>query len=65
MVWRERNLNTITGRTDVDHIPALPGWLAIIRVAQLVLAIIVVGLVGYAASQFTGVVSTSLLLFAT
>jgi len=46
------NVHEMGGRTDIAHIPPMPLWAAIIRIFQLVLAIIVLGLTAYADNTF-------------
>jgi len=50
----QENVLERRGTSGRDHIPALPFWLAIVRVAQLILAFLVLVLAAYADSVFGG-----------
>jgi len=52
MVNYNENVYGRRGLDGRDHIPALPFWVALIRIAQFILALIVVILIGYASSVF-------------
>jgi len=46
------NVHEMRGRTDIAHIPPMPLWVAIIRIFQAILAIVVLSLTAYADSVF-------------
>jgi len=63
MVSAKQDMVTLSGRTDVAHIPYQPFWLLIVRGVQLLLAIIIMALAAYAGGGYVVLYGDSLAIF--